>query len=204
MATVRYIVDDVAEAVDFYVSKLGFKVELQVPAFASLTRDDLTLWLGGPRSSAARPMLDGAVPSAGGWARFVLTVDDLESLVAGLNGAVKFDKYRHDMDHSGGLTPQDLLRWIDVNNGVSKSSRARRIASSMRFSSMALPIWTACANSSAWVSVSSAELNVAPWIPSRPVRPPRATMRSPMLGSPAIRWRGMVPMHPTKTSGLPT
>ena len=67
MATVRYIVDDVAEAVDFYVSKLGFEVELQVPAFASLKRDDLTLWLGGPRSSAARPMLDGAVPVAGGW-----------------------------------------------------------------------------------------------------------------------------------------
>lgn len=84
MATVRYIVDDVAVAVDFYVSKLGFKVELQVPAFASLTRDDLTLWLGGPRSSAARPMLDGAVPSAGGWARFVLIFDDLESVVSKL------------------------------------------------------------------------------------------------------------------------
>ena len=27
MSTVRYIVDDVADAVDFYVSKLGFEVE---------------------------------------------------------------------------------------------------------------------------------------------------------------------------------
>ncbi len=84
MATVRYIVDDVAEAVEFYVSKLGFEVELQVPAFASLVRGDLTLWLGGPRSSAARPMLDGAVPGAGGWARFVLIFDDLESVVSKL------------------------------------------------------------------------------------------------------------------------
>ena len=84
MATVRYIVNDVAAAVEFYVSKLGFEVELQVPAFASLVRNDLTLWLGGPKSSAARPMLDGAVPSAGGWSRFVLVVDDLESVVSRL------------------------------------------------------------------------------------------------------------------------
>ncbi len=85
MATVRYIVDDVAEAVDFYVSKLGFEVEMQVPAFASLVHDDLTLWLAGPKASASRPMLDGAIPSPGGWSRFVLVVDDLESVVSKLN-----------------------------------------------------------------------------------------------------------------------
>ena len=84
MSTVRYIVDDVADAVAFYVSKLGFEVELQVPTFASLTRGDLALWLAGPKASASRPMLDGAIPSAGGWARFVLIVDDLESLVSRL------------------------------------------------------------------------------------------------------------------------
>ena len=84
MSTVRYIVDDVANAVDFYVSKLGFEVEMQVPAFASLVNGDLTLWLAGPRASASRPMLDGAVPSPGGWSRFVLIVDDLESLVSTL------------------------------------------------------------------------------------------------------------------------
>jgi len=84
MATVRYIVDDVADAVDFYVSKLGFEVEMQVPAFASLVDGDLTLWLAGPRASASRPMLDGAVPSPGGWSRFVLVVDDLESVVSKL------------------------------------------------------------------------------------------------------------------------
>ena len=91
MSTVRYIVDDVAEAVDFYVSKLGFDVEMQVPAFASLVHDDLTLWLAGPKASASRPMLDGAIPSPGGWSRFVLVVDDLESVVSKLKaGGVIF------------------------------------------------------------------------------------------------------------------
>lgn len=84
MATVRYIVDDVSAAVDFYVSKLGFEVEMQVPAFAALVHGDLTLWVAGPRASASRPMLDGAVPSPGGWSRFVLVVDDLESVVSRL------------------------------------------------------------------------------------------------------------------------
>ena len=84
MSTVRYIVDDVADAVEFYVSKLGFEVEFQVPGFATVVHDDLTLWLAGPHASASRPMLDGAVPSAGGWSRFVLIVDDLESVVSKL------------------------------------------------------------------------------------------------------------------------
>ena len=84
MATVRYIVNDVAESVDFYVSKLGFEVEMQVPAFASLVHDDLTLWLAGPRASASRPMLDGSIPTPGGWSRFVMVVEDLDSVVSKL------------------------------------------------------------------------------------------------------------------------
>ncbi len=85
MAQVRYIVDDVSEAVAFYVSKLGFEVEQQYgTAFAMVVRDDLTLWLAGPNASAARPMSDGAIPSPGGWSRFVLIVDDLESVVSRL------------------------------------------------------------------------------------------------------------------------
>ena len=91
MATVRYIVDDVSDAVAFYVSKLGFEVEMQVAAFAILVHGDLTLWVAGPKASASRPMLDGAVPGPGGWSRFVLTVDDLESLVSKLmNDGVRF------------------------------------------------------------------------------------------------------------------
>ena len=86
MAQVRYIVDDVDEAVAFYVSKLGFELEQQFgSAIAMLVHGDLTLWVSGPKASASRPMPDGATPSpGGGWARFVLTVDDLASLVSKL------------------------------------------------------------------------------------------------------------------------
>ena len=85
MAHVRYIVDDVSDAVAFYVSKLGFKLEQQYgPAMAILVHRDLTLWVAGPKASASRPMPDGARPSPGGWSRFVLTVDDWESLVSKL------------------------------------------------------------------------------------------------------------------------
>ena len=92
MAQVRYIVSDVSEAVDFYVSKLGFEVEQQFgSAFAILVHGDLTLWLAGPNASASRPMADGAIPSLGGWSRFVLIVDDQESYVSKLkNDGVKF------------------------------------------------------------------------------------------------------------------
>ena len=86
MAQVRYIVDDVDEAVALYVSKLGFELEAQYgPAIAILVHGDLTLWVAGPVASASKPMPDGAQPSpGGGWSRFVLTVDDLESFVSKL------------------------------------------------------------------------------------------------------------------------
>ena len=85
MTQVRYIVDDVDAAVAFYVSKLGFELEQQYgPAMAILAHDDLTLWVAGPKASASRPMSDGAEPSPGGWSRFVLSVDDLESFVSKL------------------------------------------------------------------------------------------------------------------------
>ncbi len=92
MANVRYIVDDVDDAIAFYVSKLGFELEQQYgPAMAILVHGDLTLWVAGPKASASRPMLDGARPSPGGWSRFVLTVDDLESSVSKLtDDGVKF------------------------------------------------------------------------------------------------------------------
>jgi catechol 2,3-dioxygenase-like lactoylglutathione lyase family enzyme len=84
MATVRYLVKDVEAATQFYL-RLGFRVEQQFgPAMAILARDDLTLWLAGPPSSAARPMPDGRTPEPGGWNRFVVTVPDLAALVAQL------------------------------------------------------------------------------------------------------------------------
>ena len=85
MATCRYIVKDVDAAVGFYTGKLGFAVKQQFGAnIAILTRDDLTLWVAGPGASALRPMPDGRVPEPGGWNRFVVEVDDLAKLVAGL------------------------------------------------------------------------------------------------------------------------
>ena len=89
MARVRYMVNDVNEAVEFYVSKLGFAVSQQFgSAIAILTHGDLELIVAGPRTSAAQPMTDGTKPGpGGGWARFVLTIDDLESYVAELGAA---------------------------------------------------------------------------------------------------------------------
>lgn len=88
MAEVRYIVHDVDAAVTFYTERLGFSLVNQFgPAMAMVRFGDLTLWLAGPPASASRPMPDGAKPSpGGGWARFVLTVDDLAGLVARLKG----------------------------------------------------------------------------------------------------------------------
>ena len=85
MAEVRYIVDNVNTAVEFYVSKLGFRLEQQFgPAMAILERSDLRLWVAGPKASASKPMPDGSKPVPGGWSRFVLIVDDLEDLVSRL------------------------------------------------------------------------------------------------------------------------
>ena len=96
MATIRYLVNDVERAEVFYVERLGFVVEQEMlPAFARIRRDDLTLWLAGPTSSAARPMPDGARPEPGGWNRFVIEVADLTAVVEALgeDGAV----FRNDI-----------------------------------------------------------------------------------------------------------
>ena len=57
------------------------------PPFAMVRRGDLTLWLSGPGTSAARPMPDGAQPVPGGWNRLVLEVDDLDTTIAALQAA---------------------------------------------------------------------------------------------------------------------
>jgi catechol 2,3-dioxygenase-like lactoylglutathione lyase family enzyme len=80
MATVRYFVGDVARAIQFYTEHLGFEVvEHFGEAIAITKRGDLTLWLAGPPSSAARPMPDGRKPEAGGWNRFVVEVEDIQA-----------------------------------------------------------------------------------------------------------------------------
>jgi catechol 2,3-dioxygenase-like lactoylglutathione lyase family enzyme len=83
VATVRYLVTDVERSMAFYTKALGFKLgQSMAPAFARVSYNDLTLWLAGPQSSAARPMPDGRRPEPGGWNRFVVEVEDLVSRVA--------------------------------------------------------------------------------------------------------------------------
>ena len=85
MVSVRYIVDDVGEAVAFYTNFLAFEVLNNfAPAFADVSRDGLRLLLSGPTSSAGRPMSDGTKPEPGGWNRIHLIVDDIDAEVARL------------------------------------------------------------------------------------------------------------------------
>jgi catechol 2,3-dioxygenase-like lactoylglutathione lyase family enzyme len=80
---VRYIVNNVDEAVSFYTEKLGFKVEMHpAPQFAALTKDNLRLYLNQPGAGGGGATTkDGAVPAPGGWNRFQIETDDLEGLV---------------------------------------------------------------------------------------------------------------------------
>jgi catechol 2,3-dioxygenase-like lactoylglutathione lyase family enzyme len=96
--TVRYFVDDLDAAVDFYRDMLGFEEELRPsPSFAMLYRGDLRLLLsvpgGGGGGGAA--LSDGTVPEAGGWNRFALQVADLETTVTELRA--KGADFRNDI-----------------------------------------------------------------------------------------------------------
>ncbi len=85
MNRIRYIVNDVDKAVEFYTSNLDFRLEKQFgPAIAILERDGLQLLVSGPKASASRPMPDGSKPPPGGWSRFLINVDDIESVVSRL------------------------------------------------------------------------------------------------------------------------
>jgi catechol 2,3-dioxygenase-like lactoylglutathione lyase family enzyme len=86
--SIRYMVEDVAASVTFYVDHLGFVLQHDAaPAFASVTHGKLRLLLSGKASSGARPMPDGRQPVPGGWNRILLVVPDLEAEVARLRGA---------------------------------------------------------------------------------------------------------------------
>ena len=85
---VRYMVDDVAAAIDFYTRHFGFTVQSNhAPAFADVVRGNLRLLLSGPGSSAGRPMPDGRRPGPGGWNRIHLLVDDIDVEVQRLRDA---------------------------------------------------------------------------------------------------------------------
>jgi catechol 2,3-dioxygenase-like lactoylglutathione lyase family enzyme len=85
--SVRYIVDDVDAAIDFYCQALGFHEDMHpAPTFAMLSRGHLRLVLsspgGGPGGGQAMP--DGRMPEPGGWNRFQLEVEDIEAMVGQL------------------------------------------------------------------------------------------------------------------------
>jgi catechol 2,3-dioxygenase-like lactoylglutathione lyase family enzyme len=90
MVSVRYIVDDVEIAIDFYTALLGFEVEMHpAPTFAMLARGDLRLLLSAPsaQGGGGQAMPDGRVPEPGGWNRFQIAVDDIDAEVDALRTA---------------------------------------------------------------------------------------------------------------------
>jgi catechol 2,3-dioxygenase-like lactoylglutathione lyase family enzyme len=85
-ASVRYLVNDVEAAVDFYTNHLGFTVNTSAaPAFADVVRGPLRLLLSGPASSGARATPDDATPA--GRNRIHLVFDDLDAEIARLSDA---------------------------------------------------------------------------------------------------------------------
>ena len=86
LASVRYLVDDVQAAADFYTTHLGFTVRTDAaPAFADVIRGPLRLLLSGPASSGARcTPADANTP---GRNRIHLVVDDLDAEIARLSDA---------------------------------------------------------------------------------------------------------------------
>jgi len=94
--SVRYMVDDVDDAVAFYTKFLDFEPVMNAaPAFAAVKRGNLRLMLAGPTSSAGRPMPDGTKPGPGGWNRIHFIVDDLDAEVARLRDAGA--RFRNDI-----------------------------------------------------------------------------------------------------------
>lgn len=88
--SVRYIVDDVDAAADFYTLHLHFEVLMKPgPGFAMLRRGDLHLLLNTPGGGggAGQQLSDGSTPEPGGWNRFQVQVDDLDTAVDELRQA---------------------------------------------------------------------------------------------------------------------
>jgi len=86
--SVRYMVDDVDQALDFYTENFGFEPGHNAsPAFAEVSKGNLRLLLAGPESSAGRPMPDGRRPEPGGWNRIHFVVDDIGAEVERLRAA---------------------------------------------------------------------------------------------------------------------
>ena len=98
---VRYQVEDVARAVAFYTTHLGFTLEhQQLPAFASVSLGSAQILLSGPGASGSRPMPSGQQQKPGGWNRVVLRVMDLPAFIDILKNAGL--PFRNDMETGPG------------------------------------------------------------------------------------------------------
>jgi catechol 2,3-dioxygenase-like lactoylglutathione lyase family enzyme len=95
--SVRYIVTDVDAAIPFYTDLLGFTLDLHpAPGFASLSRGELRLLLNRPGAGGSgQAMPTGDLPAPGGWNRFQLEFDDLESTVVTLRS--KGARFRNEV-----------------------------------------------------------------------------------------------------------
>lgn len=112
MARFRVMVEDAAAAAAFYVDNLGFEIELALRPIHIVSRDDTTLLLSGPGSSARKPMPDGTETQPGGWNRMMHVVEDIEAEVARLKAAGV--KFRNEI-HSGPGGSQIIAEDIDGN-----------------------------------------------------------------------------------------
>ena len=119
---VRYMVDDVQAAIDFYSAHLGFSlISSAAPAFADVRRGALRLLLSGPTSSAGRPMPDGRKPGPGGWNRIHLIVEDLEAEVERLRR--EGVSFRNDI-----VTGPEARRFCSRTRPPTRSSSSSRPA----------------------------------------------------------------------------
>ena len=105
---VRYQVANVARSVDFYTKYLGFTLQhQQLPAFAAVAIENLTLLLSGPDASGSRPLPDSRRQEPGGSNRIVLRVADLPTRIADLKNAGL--TFRNDMEVGPGGKQIQLL-----------------------------------------------------------------------------------------------
>jgi glyoxylase I family protein len=105
---VRYQIEDVARAVEFYTGQLGFELQhQQLPQFAMVSLGPLHLLLSGPGASGSRTMPDGVEQKPGGWNRIVLRVADLPSRIEQLKKTGV--RFRNEMEAGPGGRQIQLL-----------------------------------------------------------------------------------------------
>ena len=98
---VRYQTHDVARSRDFYIRRLGFRLEHeQLPDFAAVSLGSLNILLSGSGASGSRPMPNGRTQEPGGWNRVVLRVEDLAACIEELRQAGV--PFRNEMESGPG------------------------------------------------------------------------------------------------------